>query len=71
VSQLPEDARRLFEGPNHAHLATLLPDGGPHSVPLWAGAEGNRIALLSLPSSRKARNLDRDPRVATSITDRI
>jgi Pyridoxamine 5'-phosphate oxidase len=71
VSQLPEDAHRLFEGPNHAHLATLLPDGGPHSVPLWVGVEGNRIALLSFPSSRKARNLDRDPRVATSIIDRI
>jgi hypothetical protein len=57
VSQLPEDARRLLEGPNHAHLPTLLPDGGP----LWAGVEGNRIALLTSPSSRKARNLDRDP----------
>jgi nitroimidazol reductase NimA-like FMN-containing flavoprotein (pyridoxamine 5'-phosphate oxidase superfamily) len=66
VSQHPEDARRLFEGPNYAHLATLLPDGGPHNVPLWAGMEGNRIALLTSPSSRQARNLDRDPHVALS-----
>jgi len=33
VSELPEDVRRLFDGPNYAHLATVLPDGAPHSVP--------------------------------------
>jgi len=68
--QLPEQVRRLIDGPNHAHLATLLPDGAPHSVPLWVGLEEDRIALLTSPSSRKARNIDRDPRVAISITDR-
>ncbi len=70
MSELPEDVRRLFDGPNYAHLATVLPDGAPHSVPLWVGVEDDRIALLTSPSSRKARNLDRDPRVAISITDR-
>lgn len=34
------------------------------------GLEGNRIAFLTRPDSRKARNLERDPRVAISITDR-
>jgi PPOX class probable F420-dependent enzyme len=70
VSELPEHVRRLFDGPNYAHLATVLPDGAPYSVPLWVGVEDDRIALLTSPSSRKARNLDRDPRVAISITDR-
>ena len=60
--QLPEQVRRLIDGANHAHLATLLPDGAPHSVPLWVGLEEDRIALLTSPSSRKARNIDRDPR---------
>jgi PPOX class probable F420-dependent enzyme len=70
VNALPEDVRRLFEGPNYAHLATVLPDGAPHSVPLWVAVEDDRIALLTSPRSRKARNLGRDPRVALSITDR-
>lgn len=70
MNELPADVRRLFEGANYAHLATLLPDGGPHSVPLWVGLEGNRIAFLTSPASRKARNLEHDPRVAISITDR-
>jgi PPOX class probable F420-dependent enzyme len=45
-----------------------MPDGTPHSVPLWVGIEGDRIAFLTDPGSRKARNVDRDPRVSISIT---
>jgi PPOX class probable F420-dependent enzyme len=62
--------RALFDGPNYAHLATLLPDGSPHSVPLWVGLEGERIVFLTGPRSRKARNIEGDPRVAISVTDR-
>ena len=69
MTELPADVRRLFDGANYAHLATLHPDGGPHSVPLWVGMEGERIALLTSPRSRKARNIDHDARVAISITD--
>ncbi len=67
---LPEAVLVLFDGPNYAHVATVLPNGGPHSVPVWVGREGNRIAFLTSPGSRKARNLARDPRVAISITAR-
>jgi PPOX class probable F420-dependent enzyme len=47
----------------------LLPDGSPHSVPVWIDREGDRIAVLTGPRSRKARNVARDPRVAISISD--
>jgi PPOX class probable F420-dependent enzyme len=66
--QLPDDVRALFDGPNIGHVATTLPSGSPHSVPVWVGIEGDRIAFLTGPGSRKARNLDRDPRLAISIT---
>jgi Pyridoxamine 5'-phosphate oxidase len=49
MSGLPEDVRVLFEGPNYAHLATLLPDGSPHGVPVFVGVEGNRVAFLTSP----------------------
>lgn len=70
MTALPEPVRALFEQPNFAHIATVLPDGAPHSVPVWVGLEGDCIAVLTGPGSRKARNLERDPRVAISITDR-
>jgi PPOX class probable F420-dependent enzyme len=68
MTELSDGVRALFDGPNYAHVATVLPNGGPHSVPVWVGLEGNRIAFLTSPGSRKARNLARDPRVAISIT---
>jgi PPOX class probable F420-dependent enzyme len=67
---LPDDVRVLFEGPNYAHVATVMPNGAPHSVPVWIGVEGDRLAFFTQPASRKARNLEHDGRVAISITDR-
>ena len=69
MTDLPDEVRELFEGPNFCHLATVLPSGAPHSVPVWTGIEDGRIAFFTQPQSRKARNLARDPRVAISITD--
>jgi PPOX class probable F420-dependent enzyme len=64
---LDPEVRRVLDGTPIAHLATVLPDGAPHTVPLWIGTHGDRIVFLTGPHSRKARNLQRDPRVALSI----
>jgi PPOX class probable F420-dependent enzyme len=64
---LDPDVRRVLDGTPIAHLATLLPDGSPHTVPLWVGTRGDQVVFLTGPQSRKARNLRRDPRVALSI----
>ena len=65
---LDPDVRRALEGTSLAHLATVLPDGAPHTVPLWVGTHDDHIVFLTGPDSRKARNLRRDPRVALSLT---
>ncbi|WP_442941396.1 PPOX class F420-dependent oxidoreductase [Nocardia sp. NBC_00403] len=59
--------RRVLDGTPLAHLASILPDGAPHSVPVWIGTHGDHIAILTGPGSRKARNMRRDPRVALSL----
>ena len=61
--------RRLLAGPNYAHLATIMNDGAPTSVPVWVGLEGDRILVGTGSGSPKARNTRRDPRVALSVTD--
>ncbi|MQA05458.1 MAG: TIGR03618 family F420-dependent PPOX class oxidoreductase [Streptosporangiales bacterium] len=66
---MDSDVRILLDGANYAHVATVLPDGAPHSVPVWVGVEGDLVAFLTSPTSRKARNLAHDPRVAISVTD--
>jgi PPOX class probable F420-dependent enzyme len=65
---LDPDVRRVLDGTAIAHLATVLPDGAPHSVPIWIDTEGDRIVFVTGPGSRKAINLRRDPRVAISLT---
>jgi PPOX class probable F420-dependent enzyme len=65
---LNDEVRRVLDGSPIAHLASTLPDGSPHSIPLWIGTVGDRVAFLTGPDSRKARNLRRDPRVAISLT---
>jgi PPOX class probable F420-dependent enzyme len=47
----------------------VLPDGSPHSIPVWAILEDGRIAFFTQSKSRKARNLTADPRVALSLVD--
>ncbi|HZR96020.1 MAG TPA: PPOX class F420-dependent oxidoreductase [Gaiellaceae bacterium] len=70
MPQLEPQAAALFtDGRNFVHLATLLPDGSPHSIPVWAIYENDRIAFFTQSQSRKARNVMRDPRVALSVVD--
>ncbi len=66
---LSEDAKRLIDRPNFAHLATLMPDGSPQSVPVWIGREGERLVVCTGEGSLKAKNTQHDPRVALSIVD--
>src|SRR5947209_12742620 len=66
---LSAEAKALIDRPNFAHLATLMTDGSPHSVPVWVGREGDRLLVCTSEGSLKGRNTRRDPRVALSIVD--
>jgi PPOX class probable F420-dependent enzyme len=66
---LSPEIKQLVDRPNFAHLATLMPDGSPQSVPVWVGREGDRLLVCTGEGSLKARNTRRDPRVALSIVD--
>jgi hypothetical protein len=49
VTELPEDLRALADGRNIAHMATLMSDGAPHSVPVWIVVENGHLAFLTSP----------------------
>ncbi len=66
---LSPEIRQLTERPNFAHLATLMPDGSPQSVPVWIGSEGDNLVICTGEGSLKAKNTRRDPRVALSIVN--
>lgn len=52
-----------------AHLATVNPDGSPQVTANWVDTDGEAVLLNTALGRIKARNLERDPRVAISIID--
>ncbi len=66
---LSPEVKQLIDRPNFAHLATLMPDGSPQSVPVWVGRDGDRIVICTAETSLKGKNTRRDPRVALSVVD--
>ena len=69
MASLPDEVSDLFTAGNYAHVATLMPDGSPHSVAVWTGLEGEHVVFFTQRTSQKARNMERDARVAISVVD--
>jgi PPOX class probable F420-dependent enzyme len=69
MTELSADLVRLLRAPSRAHLATVMPDGSPHSAAVWVDLEGEYVVFQTSPASAKGRNIARDPRVAISLTD--
>ena len=57
----------MLESDRLAHFVTLNPDGSPQVTCVWVGLEGDEIVSGHLAKQQKARNIERDPRVALSI----
>jgi PPOX class probable F420-dependent enzyme len=54
---------------NAAVVATLRPDGSPHTVPTWYDWEAGRVLLNMHESRLRLRFLRRDPRAALTVLD--
>lgn len=59
--------KRLFEEPNFATIATLMPDGRPHATVVWVDLEGERVLVNTAEGRVKQRNVRRDPHVAIAV----
>jgi PPOX class probable F420-dependent enzyme len=68
-STLSTEVKQLIDRPNFAHLATLMPNGSPQSVPVWIGRDGDHIVICTGETSLKGKNTRRDPRVSLSIVE--
>jgi PPOX class probable F420-dependent enzyme len=66
---LSAEVKQLIDRPNFAHLATMMSDGSPQSVPVWIGRDGEHLIICTGDGSLKAKNTRREPRVAISVVD--
>ena len=66
---VPAEVSAFLAEPNLAIIATLRPDGAPHTATTWFAWDGERI-LLSMDESRlRLRFIRNDPRVSLTIPD--
>jgi PPOX class probable F420-dependent enzyme len=63
---VPDEVDEFLRQPNPAVVATLRPDGSPHTVPTWYDWDGR--VLLNMDENRlRLRFVRRDPRVAVTV----
>ncbi len=67
--RLPDEVKALLDASNFWHLATINPDGSPHSTVMWADRRNDRILFNTAYGRIKPRNLAHDPRVSLSLAD--
>ncbi|MBO0781983.1 MAG: PPOX class F420-dependent oxidoreductase [Ktedonobacteraceae bacterium] len=61
--------QKILHSKAFAHLATTGPDGAAQSSPMWFLWDGEHIKFTHTTNRKKYQNIQRDPRVAVSITD--
>lgn len=66
---IPDAYVDLFKKTAFAHLATLMPNGQPQVTPVWVDYDGRHILFNTAEGRQKDKNLQRDKRVALSMTD--
>jgi len=67
--QLSERAQMLIRAKNLGNIATLMPDGSPHVVPVWVDLDGDDVLVNTAEGRQKLKNVRRDPRVALDVVN--
>ena len=62
--------RRLLEGHYIASLGSQNPDGSVHMVAVWFWFDGSSVFVATSSRSRKARNLQANPKASLMIDSR-
>jgi PPOX class probable F420-dependent enzyme len=65
----PPELDELLRRPNPAVVATLRPDGSPHTVATWYLWDGERVLLNMDESRARLGFMRRDPRVSLTVLD--
>jgi PPOX class probable F420-dependent enzyme len=66
---LPDDLLKLLRLPSNGYLATTMPDGSPQLTQTWVDTDGSNVLINTVRGYQKVRNVERDPRVAVTVSD--
>lgn len=66
--QMTEEERRTFLATARtAAFSTIDPWGYPHTVAMWFALDGDCVVMTTYAKSQKARNVERNPKVAFMV----
>lgn len=66
---LPENVVALLRTPALCYVATVMPSGSPQLTQTWVDTDGEHVIINIVDGMQKARNFERDSRVAVAISD--
>ena len=66
---LPGELLALLRLPSTCYVATTMPDGSPQLTQTWVDTDGRHVLINTVQGFQKARNVERDPRVALTVSD--
>lgn len=66
---LPDDLVALLHTPALCYVATVMPNGSPQLTQTWVDTDGKHVVINIVDGMQKARNFQRDPRVAVAVSD--
>jgi PPOX class probable F420-dependent enzyme len=69
TTELPAELVSLLRGSSTCYVATTMPDGSPQLTQTWADTDGTHVVVNTVVGYQKARNVERDPRVAVTVSD--
>lgn len=69
MAKIPETHVAILKSTALAHIATLMADGSPQVSAVWVDYKDGLILVNSARGRVKDKNMERDARVAVSITD--
>ena len=65
--ELPQDFKDLLKQKAYCHIATLMPNGSPHTTVTWIDTDDSHVIINTVEGHQKLRNMRRDPRVALNV----
>ncbi|MEM7028356.1 MAG: PPOX class F420-dependent oxidoreductase [Chloroflexota bacterium] len=66
---IPKTHQDLIEGPIVVTLATVMPNGQPHTTIIWCRYDGQHILFSSSQGTQKNKNIDHNPQVSLMALD--
>jgi PPOX class probable F420-dependent enzyme len=66
---IPNTHHDLFQKPVHGVLATMMPDGAPHSSIVWVDYDGECVLINTTLERQKGRNMQANPKVTVLVID--